>query len=94
MSLLEDLWYDNYTPQERIGMSARERERLDQILKRREALEEILGEKKELLDLYDDALGMLRMESEEEAFEEGVRFAMRLMIETMTCGKDGKTSHT
>ena len=56
MSLLEDLWYNNYTPQEKIGMSMRERERLDHILKRREALEEILGEKKELLDLYDDAL--------------------------------------
>ena len=89
MNLLEELWYGNYAPQDRIGMSARERERLDQILKRREALEAILGEKKELLDLYDDALGALRMEGEKEAFEEGVRFAVRLMIETMVNGKEG-----
>ena len=89
MNLLEELWYGNYAPQDRIGMSARERERLDQILKRREALEEILGEKKELLDLYDDALGALRMEGEEGAFEEGVRFAVRFMIETMVNGKEG-----
>ena len=90
MSLLEDLWYGNYAPQDRIGMSARERERLDQILKRREELEAILGEKKELLNLYDDALGMLRTESEEKTFEEGARFAVRLMIETMVNGKEGK----
>ena len=90
MSLLEELWYGNYAPQERIGMSARERERLDQILKRREELEALLGEKKELLDQYDDALGTLRMESEEEAFAEGVRFAVRLMIETMVIGKEGQ----
>ena len=89
MSLLEEVWYGNYAPQDRIGMSARERELLDQILKRREELEAILREKKELLDQYDDALGMLRMESEEEAFAEGARFAVRLMIETMVNGKEG-----
>ncbi len=89
MSLLEELWYGNYAPQKRIGLSAREREQLDQILKHREALEAILGEKKELLDRYDDVLGSLRMESEEEAFKEGVRFAVKLMIETMVNGKEG-----
>jgi hypothetical protein len=59
MSLLEDLWYGNYEPQERIGMNARERELLDQILKRREELEAILGEKKELLDQYDVNNGLI-----------------------------------
>ena len=85
MSVLDDLWYGNYAPQERIGAGGREyKELLGLVVQLREKLEAGLDEaKKELLKKYDDALMKMNLLGEKEAYAAGVKFAIKLAIETM-----------
>ena len=83
-NVIEDLWYGNVEPHETILSGNRQYNSLLALMaKRREALNESLTDKqKEALEEYDDVINQMSSLSELEAFSYGLRFGIRLMIET------------
>ena len=86
VTLLEELWYGNITPQEDSTKHSTEVKHLIALMgKNRDALcAKLTDEQKEILAKYDDCVNEMYGIIEREIFAYGFRLGGRLMLETLT----------
>ena len=85
MTVLEELWYGNIYPQGAIlNESLQFKHLLSLMVRNRDKLAGTLTEQqKELLEKYDDVVNEMHALAEQTAFQYGVSFGIRLMMECL-----------
>ena len=85
MTVLEELWYGNVYPQGAILNESLQFKHLLSLMDRnRDKLAGTLTEQqKELLEKYDDVINEMHSLAEQTAFQYGVSFGIRLMMECL-----------
>ena len=83
-SVMESLWYGNINPHDTIVEDNRYYKKLLKLMgQNRDRLSETLTpEMQTVLETYDDNINEMNSIAEMEAFRYGVRFGIRLMMET------------
>ncbi len=86
MTLLEDLWYGNIDPHERILTDSKRYEHLLSLMaKNRNELNETLTDRQsETLEKYDLTVNEMHSLAEVEAFSYGFRLGIRIMIDVVS----------
>ncbi len=85
MTLLDNLWYGNIDPHEKVLIESKRYKHLLSLMGRnQDELGETLTEKQsETLEKYDTAINEMHSITEIEAFSYGFRLGVRLMIEAI-----------
>ena len=84
-SILEELWYGNVVPMERITPETAEQKKLIDLVERnREKLIDSLTEEQKIIfEKYEDVVWELCSLYERQAFEYGFKLAARIVVESV-----------